>query len=168
MNLYYADLLTVIADGESNGNYNAYFGNAGNSQIMFTSMTVKEVLEWQEHFTDSGQPSNAVGKYQFIRSTLRELIRDMNISSRALFDATLQDRLAIQLIERRGAAEYVRGGISREEFAHNLSKEWAALPQVTGSNPEASYYDGDGLNRSRVRIDQILNAIDSLRSGSRA
>lgn len=168
MDIYYADLLAVIAEGESKGNYNAYFGNAGNSQIVFTSMTVGDVLEWQKNFTDAGHPSNAVGKYQFIRPTLRGLVDEMNISRDAVFDAALQDRLAIHLIERRGIEQYMHGRISREQFANNLSKEWAALPRVIGGNPGASYYDGDGLNHSRIRIDQVLSAIDSLRAADRA
>ena len=30
----YTPLLNVIADGESRGNYNAYFGNAGNRKVV--------------------------------------------------------------------------------------------------------------------------------------
>ena len=42
--------------------------------------------------------------------------------------------------------------LRREEFAHNLSKEWAALPKAVGKNPEQSYYAGDGLNKARLSI----------------
>ncbi len=163
VNANYTALLATIAEGESRGNYNAYFGNAGNTTTKFTAMTVAEVLQWQQDFVASGQPSNAVGKYQFIRPTLEGLVRELQIDRSAQFDEALQDKLAIRLIERRGLRDYLRGRLSREEFAHNLSKEWAALPRVLGGNPNASYYDGDGLNKAHISVSAALTAIDSLR-----
>lgn len=162
----YTHLLGIIAEGESKGNYNAYFGNAGNASIDFTTMSVGEVLEWQRTYVERGHASNAVGKYQFIRPTLAGLVRELDIDDSARFDAALQDRLAIRLLERRGVHDYLAGRISREQLAHNLSKEWAALPRVIGGDPSSSYYAGDGLNHSRVSIDQVLTAIDSLKTSS--
>lgn len=163
VNANYTELLSTIAEGESKGNYNAYFGHAGNTTIEFTNMTIEQVLQWQREFVAGGQPSNAVGKYQFIRPTLEGLVNELGVGRDGLFDEALQDRLAIHLLERRGVREYVRGHITREQFAHNLSMEWAALPRVIGRNPGASYYDGDGLNKAQVSIDVVLAAIDSLR-----
>ena len=60
--------------------------------------------------------------------------------------------------------DYAHGRISREQLAHNLSKEWAALPRVIGGNPDASYYDGDGLNKAHVKVDQVMAAITSLKA----
>ena len=90
-------------------------------------------------------------------------MNELGVGRDGLFDEALQDRLAIHLLERRGVREYLRGHITREQFAHNLSMEWAALPRVIGRNPGASYYDGDGLNKAQVSIDVVLAAIDSLR-----
>jgi len=168
MQANYTDLLDTIALGESRGNYNAYFGNAANTETKFTTMTVGEVLEWQKRFVEQGHPSNAVGKYQFIRPTLAGLVNELDIDEKTRFDEALQDRLAIRLLERRGVHEYLRGAISREQLAHNLSKEWAALPRVIGGNPSTSYYAGDGLNHSQISIDQVLTAIDSLRPSTKA
>lgn len=162
MDLNYTELLNTIAEGESKGNYNAYFGNVNNTQINFTTMSVADVLRWQRDYVMQGHASSAVGKYQFIEPTLRGLVDELSVAPEAIFDASLQDRLAIHLIQRRGAYDYARGRISREQFAHNLSKEWAALPKVTGDNPGASYYDGDGLNKALVSISSTLSAIDSL------
>lgn len=163
MNADYTNLLSTIAEGESRGNYNAYFGNAGNRAIKFTSMPVGEVLNWQRQYVANGSPSSAVGRYQFINTTLAGLVQEMNIDDDAIFDEALQDRLAIKLLERRGVREYLRGRISREQLAHNLSKEWAALPRVIGDNPAASYYAGDGLNKAHVKTEQVLAAIDNLK-----
>lgn len=162
-NYNYSGILDTIAKGESNGNYNAYYGNSGNTTIDFTSMTVDEVLTWQRDFVDKGSPSSAVGKYQFIRPTLQGLIDEKNIAGSTIFDAKLQDRLAVALLERRGVNDYMDGKISREQFAYNLSQEWAALPKVIGDRPEESYYAGDGLNKVRVSIAEIYSGMDTLK-----
>lgn len=160
----YTNLLDTIAKGESNGNYNAYYGHPDNIAVVFTSMSVKDVLAWQTTYVAQGSSSSAVGKYQIVRSTLRGLVQEMNIKQNTLFDETLQDRLAIKLLERRGLEEYVDGRISREQLAHNLSKEWAALPRVIGDNPTESYYQGDGLNKVQISIDEIFSAIATVKS----
>lgn len=161
--LYTDDLLTTIAKVESKNNYNAYFGNAGNTSIQFTSMTVGEVLAWQKQFIEQGNPSSAVGRYQFIDSTLRGLIHQLNIDETAMFDEALQDKLAVALLERRGIREYANDKISREEFAHNLSKEWAALPRAIGDRPEQSYYAGDGLNKAQLSVAEMYASIATVR-----
>lgn len=162
MNANYTDLLNTIAQGESKGNYNAHYGNTHNSTTTFTDMTVAQVLDWQREYVAQGNPSSAVGKYQFIEPTLRGLVDEMNIDLNARFDADLQDKLAIRLLERRGVHEYLRGNMTREQLAHNLSKEWAALPRVIGANPNSSYYDGDGLNHVQISIEEVFVAIASL------
>lgn len=161
--IYTTDLLNTIAKAESNGNYNAYFGNSGNASVMFTSMTVDEVLAWQAEFIAAGNASSAVGRYQFIDGTLRGLIDRLRIDGDETFGPALQDRLAVALLERRGLREYVEGTISRDDFAHNLSKEWAALPTVIGETPSASFYADDGLNTARLSVDEIFKSIDTVR-----
>jgi len=161
--IYTTELLNTIAKVESNSNYNAYFGNAANSEVIFTSMPVKDVLAWQQNFVAQGNASSAVGRYQFIDSTLRGLVTQLQIDQNAVFDETLQDTLATALLERRGLREYIDKQISREEFAHNLSKEWAALPRVIGDDPQQSYYAGDGLNKARLSTDEMFSSIATLR-----
>ncbi len=158
----YAPLLSTIAKGESNGNYNAHFGNANNNTTRFTEMSIADVLQWQSEFVDQGNASSAVGKYQIIRPTLAGLVMRLDLDTSRLFDAALQDELAITLLERRGALDYVENKISREQFAANIAKEWAALPKVTGPNPQDSYYAGDGLNSSRISIEEVYTALNRL------
>jgi conjugal transfer mating pair stabilization protein TraG len=158
----YTPLLNTIAKGESKGNYNAYYGNVSNTALRFTDMTIEEVLQWQEDYVHQGSPSSAVGKYQLIRPTLAGLVRQLKIEPQAKFDEALQDRMAIALLERRGALDYAAKKLSREAFAANLAKEWAALPRVVGGNPEESYYAHDGINRSHITIDEVFKALASL------
>lgn len=159
----YQPLLNTIAKGESNGNYNAYFANGSNTALRFTDMTIGEVLKWQEDYVAEGSPSSAVGKYQIIRPTLAGLVRQLNIDNNSRFDETLQDRLAVALLEKRGAQDYMRNRLSREQFAANLAQEWAALPRATGSNPEQSYYAGDGINEVQITIDEVYKALGSIK-----
>jgi conjugal transfer mating pair stabilization protein TraG len=160
----YVPLLNTIAEGESKGNYNAYFGNAGNTTVHFTDMSVEQVLAWQADYVRGGSPSSAVGRYQLVRPTLAGLVRQLQIDPKAKFNKSLQDQLAITLMERRGSVEYVDKKLTREQFAANLAKEWAALPKVTGPRPQESYYAGDGLNQSRVSITSVYSAVDKLRN----
>lgn len=155
----YAPLLQLIGRAESSGNYNAYFGHGGNKKVKFTEMSIADVQKWQARYVQQGSASSAVGKYQFLDSTLAGLVGRLNIDPNEKFSAAMQDRLAIALIERRGAEAYVNGELTPEQFAHNLSKEWAGLPRTIGKNPTRSYYAGDGLNKSRVSVNSVLKAI---------
>jgi conjugal transfer mating pair stabilization protein TraG len=161
--IHTAELLSTIAKVESKDNYNAYFGNPNNTSIQFTSMTVNEVLAWQKQFVEQGNQSSAVGRYQFIDSTLQGLVRELKIDGNMKFDEALQDRLAVALLERRGIRDYVDNKMSREEFAHSLSKEWAALPKAIGENPEQSYYASDGLNKAQLSVNELYAGIATVR-----
>lgn len=163
----YAPILETVAKGESNGNYNAYFGRPANTSLKLTDMTIAEALQWQDEYIKAGNPSNAVGRYQIIQPTLEGLVKEMNIQPTEKFDETLQDKMAITLIERRGAQDFVDQKLSTEEFAANLAKEWAALPKVVGTNPHNSYYAGDGLNKSNIPIDTILNALNNFEKAAK-
>jgi muramidase (phage lysozyme) len=158
----YTPLLDTIAKGESKGNYNAYYSNAGNTKLRFTDMSVGEVLKWQENFVRKGSVSSAVGKYQIIRPTLLGLVKELKLDTRVRFDEKLQDKLAITLLERRGARGFIGKKLTREQFAANLAKEWAALPRIQGTNPQESYYAGDGLNKARISIDEVFKALATL------
>ena len=155
-------LLDLIARVESKGNYNAYFGNAGNSSITFTEMSIADVLSWQEDFVAAGHPSSAVGRYQIISTTLKSLVQQLDIDTNQPFNETMQDKMAVALLERRGATEYVNNQIDGRQFAAELAKEWAALPKIIGDRPEQSYYAGDGLNKALVGVDEILRAVNAV------
>ena len=155
-------LLDLIARVESKGNYNAYFGNAGNTSIRFTEMSVGEVMQWQAEFVAAGHPSSAVGRYQIISTTLKSLVQQLDIDTNQPFNEAMQDRMAVALLERRGATEYVNNQIDERQFAAELAKEWAALPRVVGDRPEQSYYAGDGLNKALVGVDEILRAVNAV------
>jgi muramidase (phage lysozyme) len=160
----YRPLLNLIASVESGDNYDAYFGNSRNTEIAFTDMPVADVIKWQKEYVAKGSPSSAVGRYQIINTTLEGLVNELGIEPSQKFDPPTQDKMAVALLERRGAEDYVNDDLSKEEFAANLAREWAALPQVIGDSPERSFYAGDRLNASRVAPQKVLEAIEPIKA----
>jgi len=159
----YTPLLNVIAEAESKGNYNAYFGDTANSDIRFTDMTIGQVLQWQAEYVRNGSYSSAVGRYQIVQSTLEGLVARLKLNVNTVkFDQKTQDMMAISLLERRGSQTFADQDMSPEQFAANLAQEWASLPKVMGENPDESYYASDGVNKSLVSIDEVLGALTVL------
>lgn len=141
-----AELSPAYAD-----NYNAEFGNAGQSRLDFTSMSLREVLAHQDARVAAGAPSSAIGRYQFIRGTLRGLVQKHGLSLEQKFTPELQDQLAISLMEEKGLRSFQTGSMSAAQFQRGLAATWASLP--TSSANSATYYQ-DGLNMSSSKIPQ--------------
>lgn len=163
-------LLDFIATYESNGNYNAYYRHAGNqTNPKFTQMKLDSVLEWQRRYVANGSASSAAGRYQIILKTLRGLIASMGLDgATARFTQEMQDKMAIKLLEVRGLTRYLAGTMSAEDFANEVTKEWASMPIVTNGFADRqgrtnrrgfSYYAGDGLNKAHADPDAYLRAV---------
>lgn len=152
-------LLDMIADAEHNleDDYNTGYGNVS---VPFTSMTINEVLEWQDNYVADGSISSAAGRYQVLRGTLRDMVNWLDLSGDELFDEAMQDRIAVALLERRQYDDFLRGDITDEEFMLNLSMEWASLPSDMDG---FSYYDGDGINSAQTTPEIALAAINAAR-----
>lgn len=151
-----ARILDFIAGAEARGNYNAYFANA-DSTYDLSKLTLDQVMAWQKRRTDKGSPSSATGRYQFMRNTLAGLKVEMGLTGEEKFTPELQDRLALQLLRRRGYDRWKAGKMPTATFANELAEEWAALPNLhTGR----SHYSGDGLNKSLVSPNEVLEALD--------
>jgi len=150
-------LLDKIGSIESAKGYNFEYGN---TPLDLENMTLGEVLAHQENQISDGKDSSAVGRYQFKRSTLASIV-DRNSSDfpmDAKFTPEMQDKAAGILLDRRGYQDFKSGDLSENDFMKNLSQEWASLPDPdTGK----SYYDKDGLNKSLVGGDEILNVARS-------
>lgn len=165
-NINLRPLLAFIAQPESGGDYNIVWGGIGvkdRPKKPLTKMTIKEVLNWQES-VDSKYRSEAAGAYQIMEDTLRPLPPAAGLLTSDLFNEANQDALATVLLKRRGLNKYLAGGITVEEFANSLAKEWASLPVVTGVKKGRSFYDGDGLNKSHVPVEVFLSAIRSIKT----
>jgi uncharacterized protein (TIGR02594 family) len=165
----FSSLLEVVSRHEGGKNYNARFGDIANQNPRFVDMTLSEVLRWQADFVRKGSPSSAVGRYQIIQGTLRGLKDKLKLVGTELFDAALQDRLAMQLLKNRKLENFLSKSISRTRFGLFLAMEWASLPVLAAVNGKhksvvrgQSFYAGDGLNKAHVApedVETVLNAL---------
>jgi muramidase (phage lysozyme) len=160
-------LLDLIGQAEAPAGYNQVYGGSRlQPPRPITTMTVSEVLDWQDRSVAAGSASSAAGRYQIIRGTLRDLVGRGVLSPSETFDADAQDRAAVALMERRGLRQYQAGSLSAEAFGQRLSQEWAGLPAMTRDRrgrtaSGQSYYAGDGLNRATVSRDRVLSVLRS-------
>jgi muramidase (phage lysozyme) len=151
------ELLDLIGKAESGNNYNIIFGG---KKVPLTTLTLKQVLDFQQNLRVNKTKSTAVGCYQFILITLTDLQSSLKIPLESLFDKQFQDTMAVKLLQRRGLTKFLEGTIPLDEFMVNLSKEWASLPKdVTG----VSYYHGDGLNKALVRPSDLIEVLKKLK-----
>jgi muramidase (phage lysozyme) len=150
-------LLELIASKESGGDYNIVFGGG---KMNLTTMTVDQVIAWQEKCIREGADSSACGKYQIINSTLEGLKKELAEKGEGIgnkpYDPAMQERLGMMLLERRGYADYKAGRLSESAFMANVAQEWAAMPKNLSG---AGHYDGDGLNKALVKPAVALLAI---------
>jgi muramidase (phage lysozyme) len=126
--------------GESDGNYNAYFGHA-HSAVDLSTKNLAEIYAFQAGMLNHDPRSTAIGRYQFLRGTLKGLQGKHGMPDTALFTPAVQDEFAVDLMVGRGYKLWWRGKLDHVGFAHLLSCEWASLPDP--ENGGRSHYDGD-------------------------
>lgn len=154
-------LLDFIAKVESQGNYNVLVGGKIKTDPALTDMTVGEVLDFQKTMKQFGHESTAVGKYQIIRDTLLSLVNQRKVTLNDTFNQATQDKLAIDLLNRRGRLQYKEGNLDKETYADNIAKEWASMPLASGKSAHA----GVGSNKALVTRDQFIDAISAKDGG---
>jgi muramidase (phage lysozyme) len=110
-----------------------------------TAMTIGQIKAWTK--ATPGQP-HAIGRYQFIPSTLNSLVRRAKFSDGTRFSPQVQDRLADLLLADAGINKFTKGRISRARFMDNLAKIWAGFPTRNGK----SAYHGYAGNRATISL----------------
>lgn len=108
-----------------------------------TQLTIAQIMAWID--ATPGQP-HAIGRYQFIPSTLRRLVADLGVDARAAFSPAVQDALADRLLEEAGFSDLLAGRLERRGYMNNLARVWAGLPTSSGK----SYYHGYAGNRATM------------------
>lgn len=108
-----------------------------------TAMTIAQIYDWID--ATPGQP-HAIGRYQFIPSTLRRLVSKLGLHTDNRFSPQIQDQLADVLLVEAGLNAVKAGQIGRREFMGNLAKIWAGLPTSSGK----SHYDGYAGNKATI------------------
>jgi conjugal transfer mating pair stabilization protein TraG len=147
--------------GESKGNYNAVIGNADATEDL-SRYTIDQIIEMGLARKRAGEPSTAMGRYQFLTTTLQSLL-GTTWTLTTKFTPAVQDRLAVELLVRRGYSSWWRGQLTDHDFAHNLSMEWASLPDP--ENDGKSHYDGDSAgNHASTTLDAVYAMLKHART----
>lgn len=131
-------MLDLIADAEGTDKGRGYnetlaYGKFTGGNVNLTSMTLDQIDALQSKMLqhpDNTFNSSALGRYQIVQRTLKDLRAELGLSGNELFDENMQDRLAERLLARRGGSI---GG---------LRNEWQGLRNVPASTIGA-YYDAD-------------------------
>ena len=143
-------LADLLARGE--GDYDSVNrGYAGDTPQGFAALTgkpmeqttVREIISMQRGWL------YAVGRYQFVPSTLRYAVAMSSVDMEDKFTPDVQDRLmaALVLYKRPAIAAYLRNDHDYIGWAlDELAKEWASVEYRNGRG----YYDHIGGNRAHI------------------
>jgi hypothetical protein len=177
-------LASNIAKYESGkAGYNAYNkGTIGNKMIPsdkpidFSKITIAEYLKRGELKKDDPDRLFAVGRYQIIPPTMKDLIKQMNIDPNATYlDAATQDALFTNGLvgqRRKKVDNYVKGkSDDRDGAILELAKEFASVGvpyDMEVGNKKLkkgdSYYSGVGGNKAHNSPEEVGTALDNDRS----
>ena len=161
-------VLDLISKGE--GDYNAINrGRAGDTPggiqrlkgHTFENFTVQQVIDMQRN------ELYAVGRYQFIPSTLRWAVNHSSVDLLDMFTPEVQDKLATALImyKRPAVGAYIRGDHNLEGWALNeMAKEWASIEYRNGRG----FYDHIGGNRARISRAEVSTVLQEVKASWQA
>lgn len=153
----------LISKGE--GDYNAVNrGRAGDTPggiqgltgMTFENYTVGQVIAYQNSWL------YAVGRYQFIPSTLRFAVAHSDVDNLDMFTPDVQDRLmaALILYKRPAVGAYLRGDHDLIGWAMNeLAFEWASIEYRNGRG----FYDHIGGNRAHITREEVRSVLLSVK-----
>jgi hypothetical protein len=170
-----AQLAEVIASGESRGDYNIFnkgtIGkNAGKvAREDLSKMTITEYLRRGSLGKDDPQKMFAVGKYQIIPDTMRNIVKGLGLDpNTTTLTPEVQDRMFRYLVDGKPAVRKYLEGKSDDANAAilALSKEWASVgvPVDTMRNGKLikageSYYSGEGGNKAHTSPTAVMAAL---------
>ena len=155
-------VLDFIARYESGGDYNL---RNGGSRANLTSMTINEVFEMQRGWRSwPNAASTASGRYQYIKGTLEEMVRIMNLDpATTRFDERTQDAIATRDLRRRCRLDdWLAGTINDATFMNLISRVWAGIPNTSGQ----STYAGVANNRAGTSAQNALAQLGTIRTGT--
>ena len=149
-------LADFIGGLESGNDYTKMVGGKQDASVL--GKTIDELMSEK-----GGQ--FAMGRYQIQMRTASEVLKNAGIDTSSFkFDQAGQDKIFELLLKRRGIDDFMSGKISEDQFAKNLSMEWAALPQDASGR---GYYDGVGTNKSLTSYSSVMGQLSALKgSGS--
>jgi len=135
--------------------YGAYTGG----DVDLVSMTLAQIDTLQTKMLRHPKnkfKSSALGRYQIVRTTRREIEETLRIPRDVLFSKDMQDRMACFLLGKRGIDKWLAGRLKNDTMLMNLAQEWASLPKPDGKG----YYGGQ---RASVTVQQVMSALNEVR-----
>lgn len=125
------------------------------------NMTINQVLEQQEK-----HEFGAAGKYQMIRSTLKEGKEKMGLTGEEKFDPAMQDKMFNEYLvkKRKKLYDYIHGlSDDLAGAAKDAAMEWASFTDPTTGK---GYYDNDkfGNQKASISADESMKAIQAQRA----
>ena len=151
------EVLGLIGKHEARDNYDIVTAYTRmRPSVPLTSMTIREVLDFQDRVVANGATSSAMGMYQFIRKTLRSTAIKSGIGLDARFDRYTQDRLARFALADCG---YYRHDVPDTEIGNCLAAVWASLPVVSGPARGLSRYHNKNGNRALTSVDSVMATV---------
>jgi hypothetical protein len=175
-------LLDLIASKEENPRAPDVYMSLwpSNFERELPRMTLSQVDEFQTSRIRT-RGGSAAGRYQFIRDTLRGLVKECRLPRNLIFNNVMQDFLALQLLLGCELRRWQSGTLTWNGRGYNtsdpdaafqvrLARTWAAIPvpasmdgQKRRINRGESYYAGDGLNSAGINADVMYRELRSLR-----
>ena len=124
-------------------NYKTLFDNAEEKKTPFkdvdiTTMPMKDIFnlvelngKFHKFNLSKGEDTTAIGKYQMVGNTLRDLknrnvLKELGIDDNTLFNENTQDKIAVHLAERR-----VRQKFSMTEARKEMRNEWEGFKKLS-------------------------------------
>lgn len=157
-------LLNLIGTTEGTDRGRGYnetlaYGKFTGGDVDLQNMTLNEVRALQRKMLNHPQNkwnSSAVGRYQIVGETLKGLMTEMGLNGSEKFDAALQDKMGMKLLQRRGYDKFMSGEMSAQAFQNNLAREWASLPNTSGRG----HHPGQTKTpKSGNRVVQVLSEL---------
>lgn len=135
--------------------YGAFTGGAVN----LTGMSLNEVLALQSRMLADPKNtynSSAVGRYQIVRQTLQDAMKDLNLTGDRLFNEDTQDEVARYLLRRRG------------NDPAGLRNEWEGLRNVDDGTIRDAYNGTPTAARKLAPTDAQQKQTDLLKQQTAA
>jgi len=165
-------LLALIGKGESLKGSNPYTTLwPSTSEPSLTQMTLSEVLRFQEVRTNEGFGSNAVGRYQIVRTDLEQIINSLALDAEKIrFTAGIQDALMISRLKNvRLMNEWLAGTLTSDKFMIRLAQEFSSIPvpyPLNGANRRVikgeSYYSTKEFNATKHNTDTFFQELEDI------
>jgi len=160
----YRPMLDLIGNSEGTDKGRGYnetlaYGAYTGGDVDLVSMTLAQIDTLQTKMLRHPKnkfKSSALGRYQIVRTTRREIEETLRIPRDVLFSKDMQDRMACFLLGKRGIDKWLAGRLKNDTMLMNLAQEWASLPKPDGKG----YYGGQ---RASVTVQQVMSALNEVR-----